>query len=78
MYCIVVKRGSFQSYDLLHQAFGQKVPIVWDRRLRNRRASLGTPRPDRRRKQRRGGDPASWTGLDFVVVQRREVDFRAS
>ena len=37
MFCIVVKRGSFQSYDLLHRAFGQKVPVVWDRRRCERR-----------------------------------------
>jgi hypothetical protein len=71
MYCIVVKRGSFQSYDLLHEAFGQKLPIVWDQRQRERRHVAGSLAiPDRRHAQRRGPEPASWMALGFVVVRR--------
>jgi hypothetical protein len=65
MYCIVVRRGEFQVYDKLHQTFGQRIPVVWDRRGR---AKL-TDR-DRERPERRGDPPTSWTALGFVVVDR--------
>ena len=71
MHCIVVKRGAFQSYDLLHTAFGQKLPVVWDRRhVERRRAMRSLEKLNRRRTTRRGVPPASWPALGFVVVER--------
>ena len=73
MFCIVVKRGSFQSYDLLHRAFGQKVPVVWDRRRCERRQNdQSADVVSRRVDERRGREPTSWTALGFVVIEREE------
>jgi hypothetical protein len=73
MYWIVVKRGEHQRYDLLHKAFGQTTPVVWDRRVRERRrTSAVIPfTVERRQIERRGAVPASWVALGFVVVQRQ-------
>ena len=35
MVCIFVRRGDFRQYDRLHQAFGERVPVLWDRRRRS-------------------------------------------
>jgi hypothetical protein len=71
MYCIVVKLGAFQSYDLLHHAFGQKLPVIWDRRrVERRRTMRPLDVPNRRRVSRRGPPTVSWTALGFVVVER--------
>jgi hypothetical protein len=73
MHYIVVKRADFQGYDLLHKAFGQKVPVIWERRHTERRQnSDSTYKQDRRNIKRRGAPPASWTALGFVVVEREE------
>ena len=69
--CIVVKLGAFQSYDALHQAFGQKLPVIWDRRrVERRRTQRPLDVPNRRRVSRRGPHPVSWIALGFVVVER--------
>jgi hypothetical protein len=72
MYCIIVKRGDFRTYDLLHSTFGQRAPIVWERRQADRRRPSGSANVDteRRQTQRRGPSPASWTAFNFVVVDR--------
>jgi hypothetical protein len=71
MYCIVVKRGAFQSYDRLHVAFGQQLPIIWDRRHGERRRAMGSLEiPNRRSRARRGDPPASWPALGFAVAER--------
>jgi hypothetical protein len=73
MHYIVVKRADFQGYDLLHKAFGQKVPVIWERRHGERRQnSHSIYTQDRRYIKRRGAPPASWTALGFVVVEREE------
>ncbi|MGH9312403.1 MAG: hypothetical protein ACRD1S_04305 [Vicinamibacterales bacterium] len=70
MYCIVVKRGDYQQYDVLYRAFGARVPVVWDRRRRAGPDPHPAPgaginhRPDRR-----GGIPSSWVALGFVVAR---------
>jgi hypothetical protein len=69
MYCIVVKRADFQGYDILHRAFGQKVSVIWERRHGARRQHVEpSQNGERRRAERRGPPPASWTALGFVVV----------
>jgi hypothetical protein len=71
MYCIVVKRGDFHSYDVLHNAFGQRTPVVWERRHTERRhQAVAREGDDRRSTQRRGPAPPSWVALGFVVVNR--------
>lgn len=68
---IVVRSGAADRFAALHAAFSREgVDVVWDRRHGERRH--GTPRPsandERRRLDRRGPMPPSWTLLDFVVV----------
>ncbi|MET0166167.1 MAG: hypothetical protein ABW318_14330 [Vicinamibacterales bacterium] len=73
MHYIVVKRADFQGYDILHKAFGQKVPVIWERRHTERRQNTNsTGKQERRSIKRRGAPPASWTALGFVVVEREE------
>jgi hypothetical protein len=73
MHYIVVKRADFQGYDILHKAFGQKVPVIWERRHGERRQNApDTLTEERRYVKRRGAPPASWTALGFVVVEREE------
>jgi hypothetical protein len=67
MTCIVVKRGEFAHYDRLYQAFGDRVPVVWDRRRVTRRPHDDgdeNPRP----RDRRSSLPTSWEALGFVVA----------
>ncbi|HVH26067.1 MAG TPA: hypothetical protein VM818_04885 [Vicinamibacterales bacterium] len=71
MYCIIIKRGDYQRFDLLHRTFGSTTPVIWDRRVRERRGTSDTAlMPERRQTQRRGQEPASWAALGFVVVQQ--------
>ncbi len=73
MYYIVVKRGDFGTYDLLHKSFGQKTPLLWDRRRNDRRdssAAATTVPEERRRSERRTSNPPSWAALNFVVFRR--------
>lgn len=72
MYLMVVKRGDFQQFDHLHKTFAatRPVQVVWDRRRRDRRdGQPAAVETERRLSERRGPAPASWTGLNFVVVQ---------
>jgi hypothetical protein len=67
MVCIFVRRGDFQQYDRLHQAFGERVPVLWDRR---RRTAPPVEGDDAQRGERRQAPPLSWVALGFVVVDR--------
>jgi hypothetical protein len=62
VYCIVVRRGDFQTYDLLYKMFGSRLPVIWDRREHE----ALHPDPDRRVRSA----PASWVALGFVVAER--------
>jgi hypothetical protein len=67
MTCIVVKRGEYANYDRLFRAFGDRLPVVWDRRRAARRPAADgekNPRPY----ERRASLPASWEALGFVVT----------
>lgn len=73
MFCIVVKRGDFKRQELLHKSFGTLTPVVWDRRVRERRQQgAAQTGEDRRHSDRRGPPPASWKALNFVVIHRGE------
>jgi hypothetical protein len=69
MLYIIVRRGDFGQYDRLHQAFGERAPVVWDRR-RTAGQSANGDAPDLRPIERRQPPPPSWAGLGFVVVDR--------
>jgi hypothetical protein len=71
MYYVIVRRGDFQKFDLLHKTFGTVTSVVWDQRVHERRRSVD-PRQaeDRRRLDRRGPVPVSWKALGFVVAER--------
>jgi hypothetical protein len=66
MPCIVVKRGEFASYDSLYQAYGKRVPVVWDRR--RSRPAIGEPHAPTT-ERRSPTAPISWTHLSFVVAK---------
>jgi hypothetical protein len=68
MHYIIVRRGDFQLYDRLYNAFGDRVPVLWDQRRRI------TPQDDARtpHEERRHAPPPSWVALGFVVVDRRD------
>jgi hypothetical protein len=69
MCCIVVKRGEFNRYDTLYKAFATQSPVIWDRRVGDRRRGWRAfDGPDRRAADRRGAAPPSWQALKFVVV----------
>jgi hypothetical protein len=71
VYSIVLKRGEYQRFDVLHRTFGATAPVIWDRRVRERRVnSNASTDEERRRSDRRGPAPASWLALGFVVVQQ--------
>jgi len=67
---IVVRAGATDRFAALRAAFEPEgVDVVWDRRQGQRRHGGGRPEADeRRRSDRRGPQPPSWTLLDFVVV----------
>ena len=71
---IVVRAGAVDRFAALKAAFAPEgIDVVWDRRLGERRRSPddSTRTSDRRRQDRRGSIPASWSLLDFLVVPAR-------
>jgi len=70
MPCIVVRRGDYQQYDRLFHAFGDRVPVVWDRRRTAPPGSTAVSTTRRSGLERRHAPPASWVALGFVVVGR--------
>ncbi len=71
---IVVRTGAVDRFAALRAAFATEgVDVVWDRRLGERRRSSddSSPASERRGRDRRGFEPASWALLDFLVVPAR-------
>jgi hypothetical protein len=69
MCCIVVKRGEFRRYETLYKAFSTQTPVIWDRRVADRRrAQSPFDGRDRRAADRRALAPLSWQALKFVVI----------
>ena len=66
---VIVRRGETERFNLLEQELGEEaVRVVWDRRVGERRRGTTIP-DDRRRGERRGKPPATWSTLDFTIVR---------
>lgn len=68
----IVRRGEMDTFWVLKRELEEPdvVCVIWDRRVGERRASSGTSRDDRRRRERRGALPDTWLSFGFVVVSR--------
>jgi hypothetical protein len=66
---VVVQRRESMLAEQLRALAGPGVPVIWDRRDRDRRALAGPIPLDRRRRDRRRPPPATWTTLRFLVVR---------
>ena len=67
----IVRRGSNERFQALQETFGDppvSAKIIWDRRRGNRRQRAQVAASERRRAERRGQEPSSWSALDFLVV----------
>jgi hypothetical protein len=71
---VVVQRGETELAERLRIIARPGVPVIWDRRMGERRAvNRSTPRDRRRRGQdRRSLPPASWGALRFLIVRPTE------
>ena len=68
---IIVRRGCEGRYRSLQDTFGVEplsATVVWDRRQRDQRVRAHAAGVDRRRTDRRGAEPSSWSALDFLVA----------
>ena len=69
----IVRRGGAERFRALQDTFGAaplSATITWDRRERDRRRrrrAQASPSA-RRRAERRGLEPSSWSALDFLVT----------
>ena len=71
MPCIIVRRGDFQTYDLLYKAYSHRLPVIWDRRKRPDITGAEKTTADTSDVERRSSPlPASWAALGFLVVER--------
>jgi hypothetical protein len=70
---LVVRVGAVDRFAALRAAFTPDgVEVVWDRRFaERRRPDADSVRAERRRRDRRGVVPSSWSLLDFIVVPSR-------
>ena len=69
---MVVQRGESALAERLRAVARPWVPLILDRRHRERRTPDGPVPGDRRRKDRRGSPPATWSTLRFLVVRATE------
>ena len=70
MQSIIVRRSDYEQYDRLYRAFGDRVPVVWDRRRCASRSAPTDHGAHAPREDRRHGLPPSWRALGFAVVDR--------
>ena len=70
---VVVQRGETALAEQLRTIAGPSVPVIWDRRDRDRRAFAGPVLLDRRRQDRRHSPPTTWGALRFLVVHATEL-----
>ena len=71
----IVRRGGAERFRALQDTFGAaplSATITWDRRERDRRRRrrAQVSPSARRRAERRGLEPSSWSALDFLVTGR--------
>jgi hypothetical protein len=66
---VVVKQGEPTLAERLRAIASPSVPVIWDRRKRQRRATDRAVSDERRRWDRRRPLPASWDTLGFLVVR---------
>lgn len=67
---IVVRKGALRRFALLNEKRGElPVSVLWDRRAGDRRTESGRTDEERRRTERRGEPPFTWTAAEFVVVE---------
>ncbi len=68
---VIVRRGASERFQILQDTVaGDPVDLTWDRRAGERRHRPHPVTAERRRSDRRGLPPVTWTALDFVVVHR--------
>ena len=68
---IIVRHGRVERFRSLEDTFGSppiSAKIIWDRRQEGRRRRAQATPSDRRRAERRGPEPSSWSALDFLVT----------
>ena len=77
---MIVRRSQIERFRLLRERFaGEEICVIWDRRQHERREDPLALLPyDRRRRDRRGALPISWTALDFVTVSMPDAGSAAS
>ncbi len=70
-FLVIVRRGQADCFTILAATFARDlVQVIWDRRIEERRGVTHPSPQERRRRVRRGPPPASWSGLDYLVVTR--------
>lgn len=70
MYCLIVKRGDPDRFDLLHKTFGEQVAVIWERRRGERRKrTADSDAAERRQRDRRGTIPLTWSVLGFAIAR---------
>jgi hypothetical protein len=72
-YVVIVRRGETEVFQSLVEHFGtgpDATPVVWDRRVRDRRVIIQDRVPERRLGERRAPvDATMWTRRGFVVIR---------
>jgi len=64
---VVVRRGQVELSERLRELTRLGVPVIWDRRDRERRT--GPPVPTDRRQRNRRSTPEMWGSLGFLVIR---------
>ena len=65
---VVVQRGQPGLVSILRALIPPSVPVIVDRRMRDRRVGSVTAPKDRRRRDRRQSPSATWRALRFLVA----------
>jgi hypothetical protein len=72
---IVVRRGEADLFRVLETRFGSDpspTPVIWDRRMRDRRVIIRDDvSSERRQCERRAQAPATWTTHGFLITRPR-------
>jgi hypothetical protein len=72
---IVVRRGEADLFRVLQERFGAdpaSAPVIWDRRMRDRRVIIRDDvTPERRLRSRRAAEPSTWMTHGFLITRRR-------